>query len=212
MDYFGCLVILMKKILLIFVTLTVALTASAKFRWGPTAGVNFSDYHWNQQLIKTDILPGFQAGVIGEVMIPGIGFGFDFGLRYQMRGGRVHFEDQPIWSTSGIGSTNLWLHTIQVPVNLRFKWTRMEGLENYIAPFAYVGPQFNFNVAGTNCDATKRAGAAVGIQVGLGVELWKKFQVSGGYVWDVTYDQRTLKLDNFNSKLQGGYIDFAYLF
>lgn len=201
-----------KRLISALLIAIVTFGASAKFRWGPTVGVNFSDYHCSQQLMRTDLGTGFQAGLMGEVMIPGIGFGFDFGLRYQMRGGKMHFEQQPIWAVTGIGCTDLKMHTVQVPINIRFKWTRMEGLENYIAPFIYVGPQFNFNVANTHCPAIHRNGMAVGIQVGVGVELWKKVQISGGYVWDVTEDMRTIKLDDYTAKIQGGFIDIAYLF
>ncbi|MCM1370190.1 MAG: PorT family protein [Candidatus Amulumruptor caecigallinarius] len=202
----------MKKIILLLIFAAVAVSASAKFRWGPTLGANFSDYHWKQDLVGTEMTPGFSAGLQGELMIPGIGFGIDMGLKYVNRGGKVHFGDQYIWSSSGIGVVDLRLHTIQVPINLRFKWTRMNGIENYVAPFLFAGPQFNFNVANTKCEAVKKAGASVGIQCGLGFELFKRYQISAGYVWDVTYDVETIKLDNFSARLQGWLVDVAVLF
>jgi len=202
----------MKKLLATLMVLAVAFGASAKFRWGPTVGANFPYYYWEQQLVKSTTLPGFSAGVQCELMIPGIGFGIDFGLRYVNRGGRVAFGDQYIWSSEGIGTTDLRLHTVQIPLNLRFKWTRMDGFENYLAPFAYAGPQFNFNVANTRCDAVKRASASVGLGVGVGVEIYKRFQLSGGYIWDVTYDVGTHKLDDFTARLEGWVVDFAVLF
>ena len=192
--------------------LAVALGASAKFRCGPTVGANFDTFHWKQSLIESTMLPGFSAGLQCEVMIPGIGFGIDFGLKYANRGGRCCFGDQFVWSSDGIGDTDLRFHTIQVPLNLRFKWTRMDGFENYLAPFAFAGPQFNFNVANTKCEAIRRVGAAVGLEVGLGVELFKRYQLSAGYVWDVTYDTETYKLDNFSARIEGWMIDFAVLF
>ena len=178
--------------------LAVAFGASAKFRWGPVVGANFPYYYWEQNLVESTTLAGFSAGVQCELMIPGIGFGVDFGLRYVNRG--------------GIGTTDLRLQTVQIPVNLRFKWTRMNGVENYIAPFIYGGPEFNFNVASTKCDAVKRAGASVGLGVGLGAELFKRYQLSGGYVWDVTYDVKTHKLDDFSARLEGWVVNFAVMF
>ena len=56
---------------------TIAFGASAKFRWGPTVGLTVSDYLWKQKLVETDQLCGFSAGAMGELMIPGIGFGID---------------------------------------------------------------------------------------------------------------------------------------
>lgn len=192
--------------------LAVALGASAKFRCGPTVGANFSRYYWTQSLFESSQLAGFSAGLQCEVMIPGIGFGIDFGLKYANRGGRCNFSEQKIWASQGIGDMDLRMHTIQIPLNLRFKYTRLNGVENYVAPFAFAGPQFNFNVANTKCDAVKRAGASVGIECGLGVELFKRYQLSAGYVWDMTYDAETYKLDDFSANLQGWMIDFAVLF
>ncbi len=202
----------MKKILLTLFCLAVAFGASAKFRWGPSVGANFPYYYWEQNLVGSTTLAGFSAGVQCELMIPGIGFGVDFGLRYANRGGRVAFGDQYVWSSDGIVTVDLRLQTIQIPVNLRFKWTRMNGIENYVAPFVYAGPEFNFNVANTKCDAVKRAGASVGLGVGLGAELFKRYQLSGGYVWDVTYDVKTHKLDEFSARLEGWVVNFAVLF
>ncbi|MDE6392206.1 MAG: PorT family protein [Muribaculaceae bacterium] len=202
----------MKKILLTIFCLAVAFGASAKFRWGPSVGANFPYYYWEQNLVSSTTLAGFSAGVQCELMIPGIGFGVDFGLKYANRGGRVAFGDQYVWSSDGIGTVDLRLQTIQIPVNLRFKWTRMNGIENYVAPFVYAGPEFNINVANTKCDAVKRAGASLGLGVGLGAELFKRYQLSGGYVWDVTYDVKTHKLDDFSARLEGWVVNFAVLF
>lgn len=202
----------MKRLLILLLLPLVAFGASAKFRWGPTVGVNFSNSYWKQDLVQRDMLTGFNAGLMGEVMIPGIGFGFDFGLRYSMRGSRVHFGDQVVWSSMGIGTTNLYIHQIDIPVNLRFKWTRLDGFENTVAPFAYAGPVFNIQVANSKCDAIERSGGSVGIQVALGAELFRRWQVSFGYLWDVTYDMNTRQLDNFSSRLQGWFINAAVLF
>lgn len=192
--------------------LAVAFGASAKFRCGPTVGVDFSRYYWTQKLFESSTRPGFSAGLECEVMIPGVGFGIDFGLKYANRGGQCNFAEQYVWSSDGIGNTNLRLHTIQVPLNLRFKYTKLNGVENIVAPFAYAGPQFNFNVAESECDAVKRAGVSVGLACGLGAEFLKKYQISGGYVWDVTYDTKTYKLDEFSARLQGWMIDLTVLF
>ena len=192
--------------------LAVAFGASAKFRLGPTVGANFSKLHWSQRLIGEGMIAGYSAGLQCEVMIPGIGFGIDFGLKYVNHGGRCNFGEQFVWSSDGIGNTDLRMHTIQVPFDVRFKWTRMDGFENYLAPFVYAGPQFNFNVANSHCEAVDRLGVSVGLQVGLGVELWRRFQLSAGYVWGMSDVYKTKKLDDFNCHLNGWLVDFAVLF
>lgn len=202
----------MKKLLFTLLILCVSFGASAKFRWGPTVGINFSEYYWKQKLIKSDLGVGFSAGVLGELMIPGIGFGIDMALKYANHGGEVHFAQQPIWADDGIGNTDLRCHNLQIPVNLRFKWTRMNGFENILAPIVFAGPLFNFNLATSKCRAIEHSEGSVGLQVGAGVELFKHWQVTGGYLWGLTYDLRTLKLDNFSARTQCGFIDITYLF
>lgn len=190
----------------------VAAPASAEFRWGPTAGVNFSNFHFKQKLIDTDMAVGPNAGLMGEIMIPGIGFGVDFALKYNMHGANVHFGQKEVWASDGYGTEKVRLHTLEVPVNLRFKWTRMNGLENYIAPLAYVGPVFNFTLGHSDVKALEYPGACVGVQCGLGVELMRRLQISAGYYWGLTYEIRTVKLDNFSAQPRSWVVNAAWLF
>ena len=53
---------------------------------------------------------------------------------------------------------------------------------------------------------------SVGLRCALGAEVWKRYQISFGYNWDVTYDVRTKKLDNFSARSEGWFIDAAILF
>ena len=80
----------MKRYLLALVAIVVALSASAEFRWGPTAGVNISKYTYKQALFNVDHSVGGGAGIMGELMFPGIGFGIDLGLNYNMHGSKLH--------------------------------------------------------------------------------------------------------------------------
>lgn len=210
----------MKKLFsALLLLLLFALPASAEFRWGPTVGVNGSSLFWKQKLIDTRYRIGGQAGIMGEVMIPGIGFGIDFALKYNLHGARVNFGQREIWSTpgygngpDGLGNENVWLHTIEIPLNLRFKWTRLDGLERIIAPFAYAGPVFGFTVGSNDVPAIEYPAGYVAVQVGGGAEFWEHWQVSGGYYWGVSYQVRTVKLDNFSARPQGWTINVAYLF
>ena len=104
------------------------------------------------------------------------------------------------------------MHTIQIPVHLRFKWTRMNGVEHYVAPFAFVGPTFNFKVASSKCDAIEKPAGSVGLQFGLGGELLEHIQLSLSYQWGVTYELRTVKLDNLSATASSWNINVAYLF
>lgn len=202
----------MKRILAIFLLGIITISVSAKFRYGPTAGVTFTDMHWKQHLVQNELLTGFNVGIMGELMIPGIGFGIDFAVKYNMRGGRVHFGDQYIWSSQGYGTENMWFHTLQVPVNLRFKWTKMQGIENYIAPIVFGGPVFNFNCAISDLPILEHPGASVALQCGIGAEIYKRYQITAGYSWDMTYDVRTRQLDNFSARVEGWFLNLAVFF
>ena len=142
-----------KRIIGITLFAITAISASAEFRWGPAAGVNFSTFHWKQNIANTSHLTGFNAGLAGELMIPGIGFGIDLGLKYNLHGAHVDFGDHKIWAIDGIKNQNIWLHTLEIPLNLKFKWTRMNGLERIIAPCVYCVPFFNFTLVSNDAPA-----------------------------------------------------------
>lgn len=201
----------MKKLVLALLAIVLGLTANAELRWGPTASLNFNTFHWKEPLLETHLRPGFDAGIMSEVMIPGIGFGVDAGITYGMRAAKVNFGEWEVWKTDGFGDENVMVHTINIPLHLRFKYTRLEGIEETIAPLAYVGPVFQFNVAG-NCKALEQPLGSVALDFGLGCELFKKFQVSVSYLWGLSYTTRTLKLENLSARADGFRINLACLF
>lgn len=204
----------MKRYLLILIASLISLSAAAEFRFGPMIGVNGSSLYWKQDLVTTHYKIGGSAGIFGELMIPGIGFGVDVALRYQLNGAKVNFGERPVWSGAPdfMGNEDVWFHTIQIPLNLRFKYTRLDGLERKIAPFVFAGPVFTFNVATNDVPVIEKPGGTVDIQVGGGAELWEHLQISGGYYWGVSYQVRTIKLDNFSARPQGWFINAAWLF
>lgn len=187
-------------------------SASAEFRWGPTLGINGSTFHWKQNLAHTSHLVGFQGGLLGELMIPGIGFGIDLGLRYNLHGAHVDFGDHKIWAIDGIKNQNVWTHNIEIPINLKFKWTRMNGLEQIIAPFVYGGPVFAFTASTNDAPAIEHPLGYVCMQVAGGAELFEHYQISGGYSWGISYQVRTIKLDNYSAQPRGWFINLSYLF
>ena len=204
----------MKKLLLFLLVSLVSLSAFAEFRFGPMVGINGSSLFWKQDLVTTQYKIGGSAGMLGEIMIPGIGFGVDIGLRYQLNGAKVNFGERPVWGGAPdyMGNEDVWFHTLQIPLNLRFKYTRLDGFERILAPFAFAGPVFNFNLSTNKIPVIEYPEGNVEIQVGAGAELFEHLQISGGYYWGVSYQVRTLKLDNFSARPQGWFINAAWLF
>ena len=201
-----------RKLSILTLLAITSVSASAEFRWGPTLGINGSTLHWKQDLAHTSSLVGFQAGLLGELMIPGIGFGIDLMLRYNMHGAHVDFGEHKVWAIDGIKNQNVWFHTLEIPLNLKFKWTRMNGFERTLAPFIYGGPVFNFTLATNKAPALQHPVGYVAMQVAAGVELFEHYQISGGYSWGVSYQTRTIKLDNYSASPQGAFINLAYFF
>ncbi len=202
----------MKKIVFTLLLAVVSICASAEFRWGPTAGINISTYNFRQDLITVDQSLGFDVGVLGELMIPGIGFGIDLGMHYSMYGAKLHLGEKEVWSSDGFNTEQSYLHALHIPINLKFKYTRLNGIERYVAPFVYAGPVFSLLVGHNKVEALEYSGGSVMIQCGLGAELFENFQISGGYYWGMTYELRTIKLDNFSAKPEGWTVRLTYLF
>lgn len=210
----------MKKLLSLLLLVCVCSgVACAQFRYGPVAGVTVSNLSFKQDLFTVDQTVGFQAGIQGELMFPGIGFGIDLGLLYNQAGAFTDMGERKIWASQGFGRERVLLHEIQIPLHLRFKWTRMNGLEDKIAPFVYGGPEFRIIAAHNKIkgsldapDPYSYAGGDLGLSVGLGVELWRHWQVSASYTWGMTYDLKTKLLDNFSARSSQWTARVAYLF
>lgn len=201
----------MKKLVLVLIAIVLGLGANAELRWGPTASLNFNKFRWKEPLLETNSQVGFDAGVMTEIMIPGIGFGIDAGLTYGMRRGRVNFDKWEAWQSQGYGNDNVVLHTVNIPLHLRFKYTRLEGVEETIAPLAFVGPVFQIN-AGNNCKALQQPFGSVALDFGIGCEIFQKYQISFGYLWGLSYCAKTKILENLSTRSDGFRINLAVFF
>lgn len=206
----------MKKIFTV-IALLVALigasfSSSAQFRYGPMVGLDITTLKFKQKLVTVDQSVGYNAGVQCELMFPGIGLGLNFGLQYQQRGATIHFGEKEIWASQGVGTMRSYLHYAAIPFNLRFKWTRMHGLEDYIAPYVFGGPVFEFLLAHNKVSPFKYTGAEIGLQCGLGFELYKKWQVEAGYIWGMSRACETKLLEDLTVANRGWSVRVAYLF
>ena len=184
----------MRKYILSLAVVAAIITtvnASAQFRYGPMLGMDITTMKFNQKLFNVDSNVGFSAGLATELMFPGIGFGVDAGIFYQQRGATLNLGEREVWASQGYGKERCYLHYIEVPVNLRFKWTRMNGLEDYVAPFAF---------------------GDVGLTAGFGVEIYRDWQVSGSYTWGLMTAASTKLLDDFNSKNRTWNVRVVYFF
>lgn len=207
----------MKKLILALACILGTMYANAQLRYGATAGVDITSLKFKQDLFNIEQSVGYEAGVMGELMFPGIGFGLDFGAMYSQRGATLDMGSREVWAASKLGRERVYLHYLEIPFNLRFKWTRMNGLEDYIAPYIFGGPKASFlvghnNVKGTDGKVFEYAGGDLGLQAGMGFELWKNWQVQASYTWGMTYALKTVKLDNFSARNRTWSVRTVYFF
>ncbi len=205
----------MKKIILgivAIISMMGAFSTTAQVRLGAVVGADITSLHFNQNLFTVDQSLGYSAGVIGELMLPGIGFGLDASLLYTQRGATLHLGEDKVWASDGFGTHRSYLHYLELPINLKFKYTNLNGIENTIAPYVFAGPSFSFLLAHNKIEALEYAGADVAVHVGLGCELYKKIQVSGSYEWGLTYAVQTKKLDGLSAQNRTWKITVAYMF
>lgn len=193
-------------------SIALAMPANAQFRRSVVMGGLLTNLHFKQDLVSVDKTPAFQAGVQGELMFPGIGFGVDFGFIYNMAGANVNLGERKIWASQGYGKERLMLHQLQIPFHLRFKWSRLNGLEDYLMPFVYGGPEFNILLGHNKCDAIKYSGGDLSLGCGVGVELYRRWQVSAAYTWGMTYALKTQLLTDFSAKTRQWTLRVGYFF
>ncbi len=204
----------MKKILtsILVMCAIFGISTAADLRYGAIAGVSFNDLKFNQDgIIGVKSNVGFSVGGFSEMMFPGIGFGVEAGLMYTQRGATLDMN-RYIWQIDGYGIENTQLHYIEIPINLRFKYHQLDGFEDYLAPFVFGGPTFSIGVGHSKNKAIDFAGGEVGLQVGLGVEIFKNWQLSGFYNWGMTDCLQTVKLIDYTARNRSWNIRLVYLF
>ena len=204
----------MKRLLVALTVLVAILSAprqaSAEFRYGPMLGMNMSTLKFKQSLFEVNKVCGMSAGVATEVIFPGIGFGINSGIYYEMRGAKLHLGDKEAWRE--FGTVRSYLHYLEIPIHLRFKWTRMAGLEDYVAPFVFGGPSFSLLFGHSHIKALEYANGEMGLTVGGGLEIKRNWQVSYSFTWGMVYAEKTKLLDHFSAKNRTMDIRVTYLF
>lgn len=204
----------MKRISLLIAALvltTAATMAQTSSRWGITAGANINNVHFKQH----DIMPsktmwGPQLGVTGEMNFSGVGFGVDGSVLYSLKQGKVNYGDRTAWISLGYGNETVSMHYIDVPLHLKLKWRRLEGLENTIMPMIYVGPQFSFLAYGNHKSLNSYPPVNVYLDMGAGIELMERVQIRGGYNFSIGQSFHTKILDGNVAKNRTWYFSVTW--
>ena len=204
----------MKRISLLIAALvltTAATMAQTSSRWGITAGANINNVHFKQHdIMPSKTLWGPQLGVTGEMNFSGVGFGVDGSVLYSLKQGKVNYGDRTAWSSLGYGNETLSMHYIDVPLHLKLKWRRLEGLENTIMPMIYVGPQFSFLAYGNHKSLNSYPPVNVYLDMGAGIELMERVQIRGGYNFSIGQSFHTKILDDNVAKNRTWYFSVTW--
>lgn len=192
--------------------LGASFTAEARMRWGATIGPTLNNLSFKQDLVTVKSTMGLEVGAMGEVIFPGIGIGLDLGLVYNMQGASVNLGERLVWSSLGYGKENVTIHNLRIPLHVKLKYTRLNGLEDTFAPMVFGGPEFDIQVAHGKCDAFKYSGGDLGLTAGLGAELFKRWQITASYTWGMTYVLKTKLLDEFSARSRQWKVRLTYFF
>ena len=185
-------------------------SASAEGHWGVVAGVNISNFKFKQELFSHSTAVGATVGIKGDLPLGSIGLGVDAGLLYTQYGAKLNMSEKKIWEE--IGNGRLMTHNLEIPIHFRYVHQRMNGFENTLAPFSYVGPAFDIHLGSSNNPAWQYAGMAISLQFGLGVRIVKKFELSAQYDLGATYVMKDKTLSDVSAQNRVWHINFVYYF
>lgn len=168
----------MKKIitlLSVVIMMACAMPAAAQFKFGVKGGANFANLElagW-----KSKNATGWYVGPTAELMLPVVGLGVEGSLLYSRVNTDFYIDN---------GYDNEHVDYLTLPINLKFKINLP-----VVKPFLFGGPEFSVRVGDSFGDTFEALGDAVRgsefrINLGAGVELFNKLQVTAGYNWGMT--------------------------
>lgn len=151
--------------------------ASADFRFGVKAGLNFNklDLKIKDKTAAENFLKdssnqtGWMAGVMAEFTIPIVNIGADASILYARQ--NVDKDQESVYDNKNF---------IDIPINLKWK-IGLPVVGKVISPIIYTGPDFLFALNKQTLQYIESRTCEVGWNVGIGVELLKHLQVEAGY-------------------------------
>ena len=178
---------------------TIATTGYSQVRFGLRGEVGLNKATFSKEAIEVENLNTFKIGPTVEIMFPVMDFGVEASILYNNNKMDVAYLED---SSTPIEVTN---HYIDIPVNLKYKY----GLISPLKIYAAAGPYAKIHVGGDDIkfgDVTediKAKSFEAGVNLGLGVELFKRLAVGVNYGIQLTdnYSVNEPKWkDAFNNK------------
>ena len=197
---------LKKALLVAIVAIFTVGSASADFRWGIKAGLNFSNLNLkNVQSIVTDPgnRTGWQAGLMAEFTIPIVNIGADASLLYM----RQNIDNNV--ASEAYSNKNF----IDLPINLKWK-IGLPVVGKVISPIIYTGPDFLFALNKNTINDFKSKTCEVGWNLGIGLQLVNHLQITAGYCFGLNGVAKYVGINPQDQKVKKNYwsVSAAYLF
>ena len=168
-------------IALIVALSTIATTGYSQLRFGLRGEVGLNKATFSKDAIEVENLNTFKIGPTVEIMLPVMDFGVEASILYNNN------KMDVAYFTPNEGpnryETEVTNHYIDIPVNLKYKF----GLILPIKIYAAAGPYARIHVGGDDIkfgDITediKAKSFEAGVNLGLGVELFKRLAVGVNY-------------------------------
>ncbi|MDE6523513.1 MAG: PorT family protein [Muribaculaceae bacterium] len=191
--------------------------ASADFRFGVKAGLNFSKLDYKIKTLEEagnmlkdpNNQTGWMAGVMAEFTIPIINIGADASILYARQ--NVAKEQEEYYNNKNF---------LDIPVNLKWK-IGLPVVGKFISPIIYTGPDFLFVLDKNVLQNVQDKKCEVGWNIGIGVELLRHLQVEGGYCIGLNNVSKYTKyvpgipdipVEDFKVKKNYWTVSVAYLF
>lgn len=163
---------------------TIATTGYSQIRLGLRGEVGLNKATFSKDVIEVENLNSFKLGPTVEVMLPAMNFGIEASVLYNNNRMNVTNDESTIEITN---------HYIDIPVNLKYKFGLIEPLKIYAA----AGPYARIHISGDDInidnvleDANAKSFEA-GVNLGLGVEIFKRVAVGVNYGIQLTDDYST---------------------
>lgn len=177
--------------------------ASADFRFGIKAGLNFNNLNLKNvagSIKDPDNRTGWQAGVMAEFTVPIVNIGMDASVMYM----RQNLDNNPAYENKDF---------IDIPLNLKWK-IGLPVVGKIVSPIIYTGPDFLFALNKHTLDDFKSKTCEVGWNLGIGVELLSHLQITGGYCFGLNSVAKYTGVNTVDSKVKKNYwsVSAAYLF
>lgn len=183
----------MKKNRLLVVALivafsTISTTGYAQIRLGLRGEVGLNKATFSKEAIEVENLNSFKLGPTVELMFPVMNFGVEASVLYNNDRMNITYLDD-----SNIAPLEITNHYIDIPLNLKYKF----GLIDLLKIYAAAGPYARIHISGDDINIdnvledAKAKSFEAGVNLGLGVEIFKRVAVGVNYGIKLSDDYST---------------------